>query len=297
MADYLSIDIGGTFIKYALLNDQKHLHGHQKIATKENNDHDILEQVDSIISSVTKHTDIRGVGISTAGIVDREKGEIIYAGPTIKNYKGTNFKSHVSRRFQLPIHVENDVNAALIGELWQGVAQKENDVFCITLGTGIGGAYYHHKLLDGAHHQAHSVGYLLYDPITQTNFESRASTSALNRLIEREMGKGISTKEVFDKAKLGEDHYISIIEAWSKEVAKGLAQIILMVDPTSILIGGGISRQGTYLLDHIQKQLPHFLPKGFLKTELKIAQLYNDASLYGAVYPFFKEETVHVTRS
>ncbi|MFJ7744672.1 ROK family protein [Peribacillus sp. NPDC097295] len=288
MADYLSIDIGGTFIKYALLNDQKQLHGHQKIATKENDDHAILKQVESIISSVSEHTDISGVGISTAGIVDREKGEIIYAGPTIKNYKGTAFKAHLSRLFHLPVSVENDVNAALIGELWQGAAQNENDVFCITLGTGIGGAYYHNKIIDGAHHLAHSVGYLLYNPNTQTNYESRASTSALNRMIEGELGEGISTKKVFEKAKLGEDQSLAIIEAWSKEVAKGLAQIILMVDPTCILIGGGISRQGTYLLDHIQKQLPIFLPNGFVKTELKIAQLYNDASLYGAVYPFFQ---------
>ncbi|MGE7602456.1 ROK family protein [Peribacillus sp. NPDC097675] len=294
MADYLSIDIGGTFIKYALLNEQKHLHGHQKIATKENNDNDILEQVESIISSVSEHTEIRGVGISTAGIVDREKGEIIYAGPTIKNYKGTAFKAHLSQKFHLPISVENDVNAALIGELWQGAAQKENDVFCITLGTGIGGAYYHNKIMDGAHHQAHSVGYLLYDPNTQSNYESRASTSALNRMIEEELGNGVSTEEVFEKAKLGEEPYLTLIESWSKEVANGLAQIILMVDPACILIGGGISRQGTYLLDHIQKQLPQFLPNGFLKTKLKIAQLYNDASLYGAIYPFFKEEKVHV---
>ena len=288
MADYLSIDIGGTFIKYALLDDQKRLHGHQKIATKENIDHAILEQVESIIASVSADTVISGVGISTAGIVDREKGEIIFAGPTIKHYKGTAFKAHLSRKFPFPIHVENDVNAALIGELWQGAAQQENDVFCITLGTGIGGAYYHNHIMDGAHHQANSVGYLLYDPETKTNYETRASTTAINRMIEKEFGKDVSTEEVFERAKRGEDPYIALIESWSKEVAKGLAQIILLVDPTCILIGGGISRQGDFLLKHIQKQLTTYLPADFLKTELKIAQLYNDASLFGAVYPFFK---------
>lgn len=288
MADYLSIDIGGTFIKYALLDDQMQLHGHQKIATKENINHDILKQVESIISSVSTHTVISGIGISTAGIVDREKGEIIFAGPTIQNYKGTAFKAHLTRKFSFPITVENDVNAALIGELWQGAAQLKNNVFCITLGTGIGGAYYHNQIIDGTYHQANSVGYLLYDPATQTNYESRASTTALNRMIEKEFGKGVSTKEVFARAKLGEDTYLSLIETWSKEVARGLAQIILLVDPTCILIGGGISRQGDFLLKHIQKQLTTFLPNGFLKTEIKIAQLYNDASLFGAVYPFFK---------
>ncbi|MGE7780388.1 ROK family protein [Peribacillus sp. NPDC097264] len=288
MADYLSIDIGGTFIKYALLDDQKHLHGHQQVKTKENIDQAILKQVESIISAVSNETAINGVGISTAGIVDREKGEIIFAGPTIRDYKGTAFKAHLSRTFPFPISVENDVNAALIGELWQGAAQGENDVFCITLGTGIGGAYYHDGIMDGTHHQANSVGYLLYDPETKTNYEMRASTTALNRTIEKEFGKGVSTKEVFEKARLGEEPYIALIEAWSKEVARGLAQIILLVDPKCILIGGGISRQGDFLLNHIQKQLTTYLPTNFLKTEIKIAQLYNDASLFGAVHPFFK---------
>ncbi|GHI01122.1 ROK family protein [Neobacillus kokaensis] len=290
MAEYLSIDIGGTYIKYALIDDRKQLYGHHKVETKGNIDDAILKQVETIIAGVMEHTVISGIGISTAGIVDREKGEIIYAGPTIKNYIGTQFKSYLSRKFGLPVHVENDVNAALIGEVWQGAAKDEDQVFCITLGTGIGGAYYHQQIIDGYYHQAHSVGYLLYDPETKTNYEMRASTSALNQRIHQELGAEVSTADVFDRAKQGDDTCLSLIEAWSQEVAKGLAQIILLIDPKCILIGGGISRQGSYLLDHIQKQLPAFLPDHFLKTNIKIAELYNDAALFGAVYPFFKEE-------
>ncbi|MGM7723479.1 ROK family protein [Metabacillus sp. Hm71] len=290
MADYLAIDIGGTFIKYALLNDQMQLHGHRQIETKENINQAILKQVESIISHVADEVNISGVGISTAGIVDREKGEILYAGPTIKNYKGTAFKAYLSRKFHFPVHVENDVNAALMGELWLGAARNEKDVFCITLGTGIGGAYFHQEIMDGCHHQANSVGYMLYDPVTKTNYEARASTAALNMIIEKELGKGLSAKDVFDRARLGEGRCMSIIESWCKEVARGLAQIILLIDPESILIGGGISRQGEFLLTKIQTQVEQFLPDHFLKTEIKIAQLYNDAALYGAVYPFFKED-------
>lgn len=290
MAEYLSIDIGGTYIKYALIDDHKQLHGHGKVATKENVDQAILKQVETIIATVIESTSISGVGISTAGIVDRDKGEIIYAGPTIKEYKGTNFKTYLSSKFGLPVHVENDVNAALMGELWQGAAQEEDEVFCITLGTGIGGAYYHQHIVDGYFHQANSVGYLLYEPVTKTNYEMRASTSALNNRIREKIGEEVSAVEVFARAKQGDALCISLIESWSREVAQGLAQIILLVDPKCILIGGGISRQGDYLLRHIQTQLPAFLPANFLKTTIKMAQLYNNAALYGAVYPFFKGE-------
>lgn len=182
------------------------------------------------------------------------------------------------------------MNAALLGEGWKGAAQNQDHVFFITLGTGIGGAYYHHQLVDGFHHQANSIGYLLYNEETNTNYESRASTSALNQLIKNELGEGISAKTVFDRAKRGEEKCMSLIEFWSKEVASGLAQIIILTDPKCILIGGGISSQGDHLLKPIQKYVTQFLPNNFLKTELKIAQLYNNAALYGAVHPFFKEE-------
>ncbi|WP_188456614.1 ROK family protein [Virgibacillus oceani] len=290
MTVYLSIDIGGTYIKYAFINDGHELFGHQKIKTNENVDNAIRKQVEEIIDSASDVFTIKGVGISTAGIVDRERGKIIYAGPTIQDYAGTDFKSQLSRKFGLPIHVENDVNAALLGERWKGAAQGEDHVFCITLGTGIGGAYFHQQLVDGFHHQANSVGYLLYDEKTNTNYESRAATSALNRVIEQEVGKGIEAKEVFDRAKSGDKKCMAIIHSWASEVAKGLAQIIILIDPKCILIGGGISRQGEFLLKLVQEHVVQFLPKNFLITELKIAELFNDAALYGAVYPFFKEE-------
>lgn len=287
MAEYLSIDIGGTYIKYAFMSNHGELHDHKKVRTKENIDHALLKQVGDIVREATSNSTIEGVGISTAGIVDREKGEIIYAGPTIKDYQGTAIKAHLSRELNLPVHVENDVNAALLGERWKGAASNENDVFCITLGTGIGGAYYHHQLVDGDNNQANSVGYLLYDDKTKTNYETRASTSALMSMIKNKFGIDISTKDIFERAKRGDDVCVSIIETWSKEVAKGLAQIIILIDPKCIIIGGGISAQGDYLLNHIQKQVTQFLPNDFLKTEIKIAQLFNDAALYGAVYPFF----------
>ncbi|MGE6613475.1 ROK family protein [Peribacillus sp. NPDC076916] len=288
---YLSIDIGGTFIKFALIDEQQQLIHQQKTATKENLDHAILKQVEEIVINAMSRYTISGIGISTAGIVDRDKGRIIYAGPTIKNYRGTNFKKYISDTFHLPVHVENDVNAALLGERWKGAAMNDQDVFCITLGTGIGGAYYHEGLMVGSYHQANSVGYLLYDSETETNFEMKASTSALNARIQSELGDDLTAKQVFDRAKQGDNTCNTVIASWAREVAKGLAQIILIVDPSSIIIGGGISAQGPFLLKYIQQFIPQYLPINFMKTKIKVAKLGNDAALYGAVYPFFREES------
>ena len=290
MAKYLTIDIGGTYIKYALVDEQLHLIDKGKVATKRNMESAILQQVDEIIEKFLSVSSINGVGISTAGIVDRQKGEIVYAGPTIKNYKGTSFKKHIVEKFDLPVHVENDVNAALLGEIWKGAAQHHDQVYCITLGTGIGGAYYDEGIVDGYHLQAHSVGYLLYDPASKTNYEMRASTSALSRKVVKELGTDFTVQDAFDKAKLGDVSCTDMIRDWCKEVSRGISEIILLVDPSCIIIGGGISQQGDFLLHFIEEQVEEFLPSHFLKTEIKMAQLYNDAALYGAVYPFFKEE-------
>ncbi|WP_080872828.1 ROK family protein [Oceanobacillus timonensis] len=289
--NYVSIDIGGTFIKYSVLDANHVFQFQHKVETKENIDDAIYHQVEAIITDQMHNGSISGIGISTAGIVDRNKGEIIYAGPTIPNYTGTAFKKRLTKKFKLPVHVENDVNAAMLGEVWKGAAQGADNVYCLTLGTGIGGAHYdNQQIIDGAHLKADSIGYLLYDPETKLNYEARASTSALNHALKQKLGNTFHAEKAFELARSGDKDCYDTICQWAAEIAKGLAQIILMKDPAIILIGGGISRQGDYLLDLIKKQLNTFLPANFLNTELKIAQLYNDAALYGAVFPFFKED-------
>ncbi len=257
MANYLCIDIGGTFIKYALLDDKQQLVSSQKTPTKENIDQSIIKQVTAIATEYNVRFELDGIGISTAGIVNREQGEVVYAGPTIKAYRGTNFKQALAP-LNLPVHVENDVNAALLGERWKGAAVGLDNVFCITLGTGIGGAYFLDKLVDGAFFQANSVGYLVYGPNTKTNFEMRASTSALNHLIRTTFGAETTAKDVFDQAKQGDSLSEAVVIEWAREVAAGLAQIILIADPSCIIIGGGISEQGDFLLGHIKKHIPSF---------------------------------------
>ncbi len=288
---YLAVDIGGTFIKYALVDDNQKITVKDKVRTSDNRNDGILRQVESIVrEKLESGENIRGIGISTAGIVDRKKGEIIYAGPTIPNYKGTPFKEHLTENFKLPVHVENDVNAALLGEMWKGAGRDKDSVFCITLGTGIGGAYYNGGLNSGAHNQANAVGYLLKDS-SGLNYEQRAATSALKEKLRRVHGADMETEVLFEYARRGEEPSLSIVNDWAREVAEGLAQIIILFDPAYLIIGGGISQQGDFLLDTIEKHIESFLPPDFLKTQLKIAELFNDASLYGALYPFWSTES------
>lgn len=290
MKHYLAIDIGGTYIKSAIFDEQQNMYDHDQVKTKENIDNAIVGQLKHIIDRTSANEVINGIGISTAGIVDREGGKIVYAGPTIPNYAGTNLKQELSDVYGLPVCVENDVNATLLGEIWKGAGRGQNHIFCLTLGTGIGGAYYEDGIMDGVHAQANAIGYLLYEEATQTNYEMRASTSALNTLIQQQYGVDTDAEEVFHLAKTGDSRSNKVIKTWTKEIAKGLAQIILIKDPSCIIIGGGVSAQGRHLLDPIEYNLKQFLPPSFLKTETKAAKLANHAALYGAIYPFFERE-------
>lgn len=288
MSYYLAIDIGGTFVKYGKVDTKGNLLFKNQIATPLNENEAILNKVKEIITLIIEGEGLPlGIGISTAGVVNSETGEIIYAGPTIPNYLGTNFKTSLEAKFAIPVHVNNDVKAALLGEQWQGAAKGKMDVYCITLGTGIGGAYFHDQLVTGTSFKAGEVGYLLYEKETKTNYEERASTSALKIRADKELGTSVNLIELFEKARANDPDANRIIDAWTNDIAEGLAQIIILLDPQLLLIGGGVSKQGDFLLGKIEQQMENFLPKDFSKTVLKCTQLGNDAALYGAVSNYF----------
>src|SRR5699024_12097860 len=133
-------------------------------------------------------------------------------------------------------HVTNDVDSALLGEIWRANHPLDEAVFCLTLGTGIGGAYYKQGLQSGAHLQAHSIGYLLYDEADETTYEMRASTSALNDMIAKDLSPDLSTIDFFDLAKANDPAALAILRSWANEVARGIAQTILIIDHERIII-------------------------------------------------------------
>jgi predicted NBD/HSP70 family sugar kinase len=286
---YLAIDVGGTFIKYGKVDGNGKLLSKKQVTTPFNEQNAIINRVEKIVmKAIADEGQPLGIGISTAGVVDTVLGEVIYAGSTIANYDGTNFKQHLETAFSIPVIVNNDVNAALLGEQWQGAARGQSDVYCITLGTGIGGAYFHNKLVTGTGSKAGEVGYLLYDQQTNTTYEQRASASALNERAVQELGKSINLIDLFASAKEHDLKSNKIIDMWACDVAEGLAQIIIIVDPKLLLIGGGISHQGDFLLNKIERYIDHFLPENFNQTELRCTALGNDAALLGAVSNYFK---------
>lgn len=293
MRQFISLDIGGTDIKYGIINDKGEIFSRSSYST------DIQKGITNLVSNIknivrTLLQDgclISGIGISTAGVVNPSTGEIIYAGPTMPGYTGTNLKGHLEKEFRIPVIIDNDVNAAALGEAWVGAGRSIDTFFCMTLGTGIGGAFVINKeLYRGKNFRGGEIGYMGKQNQNDKRYEEKAATSALIKNAERVLNmENIDGQTIFERAKSGNPKYEIIVRDWVEEIAKGIADIICVLDPGVIIMGGAVSQQGKYLMDQIKDGLPSYLPAIFVSsTVLKPAECGNAAGMLGAVYPFVK---------
>lgn len=282
--NYLAFDVGGTSIKYGIIDSALQIIDSGKQPTNHNQDQAIIKTLTTVSSQLLKKYHFAGIGISTAGRVGHH-GEIIYAGPTIKDYQGTQLKKVLEQTTDLPVHVMNDVDAALMGEVLRGNVDRQQSTYCVALGTGIGGAFYvNGQLFSGAHGLANSVGYLDYDPQSKATFESQSSTLALQHQLE---AVHVSVPEAFQRAREGQAKFVKIIHEWCQRLGHQLAQICLLLDPDQILIGGAVSQQGDFFIDRIKAAVHEFLPAGLDNVEIQATTLQDRAQLFGAVSPFF----------
>ena len=209
MKKYISIDIGGTAIKYGLIDENANILEKYEIETnaQKGGEH-ILNEVVKIVENFVKENQnekIMGVCISTAGVVDTKKGSIYHASDLIPNYIGINFKNTIKEKFSLPCQVENDVNCAGLAEYKSGASKDSSVCLTLTIGTGIGGCgIVDGKIIHGANGSAFEVGYM---NIRDDKFENLGSAKVLVEKVAKEKKENISLwngKKVFENAKKGE---------------------------------------------------------------------------------------------
>ena len=159
---YVSIDIGGTAIKYGIIDGTGRILTRSEMRTEaEKGGPSILKKAVGIVQELKSKEEISGICISTAGMVDTEKGEIFYSAPLIPNYAGTRFKEVMEETFGIPCEVENDVNCAGLAESESGSAKGSSSTLMLTIGTGIGGCIVlDHKVFHGFSNSACEVGYM-----------------------------------------------------------------------------------------------------------------------------------------
>lgn len=273
----LCFDIGGTSIKYAIIENEK-IEDINSIKTRKNKfENYILEDVINVIS---RYNNIDVIGISTAGVVNSNTGEIIFAGPTIPNYTGTKIKKSIEEKFNIPCFVENDVNSAAYGEYIY--SKSKSPMFCMTVGTGLGGALIiDDKIYSGSSYMACEIGYI---PFKDKTLQDYASTTFLVDYVSKKLDKKVNGLYIFENAKKGNKLCIEAINNLVDNLSFGIVNIIYTLNPSKIIIGGGITAQKEYLEPLIINSVNKKLINKKFNTTIELAKLENKAGLYGIYY-------------
>jgi len=289
MKNYICIDVGGTSIKYGIVNEKLDFLVTNEVDTEaEKGGQNILNKIMSIVSNYKNECKIEGICISTAGMVDCKKGEIIYSSPLIPNYIGTKIKDVVEEKFNIQCEVENDVNCAALAEHFAGGSKGSNISLCLTIGTGIGGAIIiNNEVYHGAFGSGGEVGYM---NMMGSTFQEMGASSVLVKKVAKMKNiseKDINGKYIFDKAKGGDNDCIKAIDDLVEVLGQGIANICYIINPEVVVLGGGIMTQKEYLYDKIRSSMDkHLIPFIGGKTKLEFAVNENRAGMLGAYFNF-----------
>lgn len=288
---YFSIDIGGTNIKYGIIDDQGELVFHKNVKTPDNKD-DFLNLIKAIVQE--NLSNIQGVGISVPGKVNVQTGTVFYGG-ALPFLDKVSFKDELEGTFQIPVAVENDAKSGASAELWLGSLKDVNNGAIITLGTGVGGGIVlNHQLLHGSHYQAGELSYMSLGTDTSKMSNLVGLSGSAVHMIE-ECAKVLNLTDehdgvaVFDAINNGNQQVTKIFSNYCDVIATVILNIQSVVDLETIAISGGISAQ-PIVVEKINKAYLRLLdPNPLLKAQIEIpniiqAHFKSDANLYGAVY-------------
>lgn len=283
----LVFDIGGTSIKYGSCVDDVL---QEIFETPTNAKLGGQHIIDTLISLIEKESDYDAIGISTAGQVNADEGYIIYANQNIPNYTGMQIRQILEERFHVPVAMENDVNAAALGEAYYGAGKEYDSFLCLTYGTGVGGAIIENKeVYHGSSFSAAEFGAIVThseERLQGTDFfdgcyERYASTTALVRMAQEYDIALDSGREIFQH--LDDPMVMSILDKWVDEIMLGLSTLTHIFNPKCIVLGGGIMAQPLILEKIIEKKASFIMPS-FSHVNILSAELKNSAGLLGAYH-------------
>lgn len=310
---YLGIDLGGTNIATAVVDENYKIIGTGKAKTNaprpvEDIANDIFNaSLLAIESANLTLDDIAEVGVGTPGSVNTKEGVVGYAANL--GFFNTPLKAILEEKFGRSVYVENDANAAAYGELIAGAGKGVNSFIAITLGTGVGGGVIENgNILSGFDYAGGELGHMVIVKDGEQCscgrkgcFEAYASATALIRQTKEAMQKNTSSKmwelvggdiekvngrTSFDGMRAGDETAKEVVRNFCEYVGCGLANIINIFQPEIICIGGGISKEGEVLVAPIREYVygEVFSRKGAKQTQIKAAELGNDAGIIGAAF-------------
>lgn len=291
------IDVGGTFIKIGKFSNNLLINKYSLNTIISDNHMDIINQIKDIIIETIEDDELIGIGVAVPGPV--KDGNVLGA-QNIK-WEFVPLKSIFELLFpNVKIAILNDANAATLGEWCYGAGKKATNMVMLTLGTGVGGGIIvNGKIIEGVNGSAGELGHIKIYP-----YNGRRCTCGLEGCLEtytsavgivktaKEEKEGkltilnnyeiLASKIIFDSAKNGDSVSLKIVDKTAYYLAVGIASICDILNPESVVIGGGVSKAGDFFLEKIKAYYEKLVFYSIRDTEIKLATLYNDAGIYGA---------------
>ena len=302
---YCVFDIGGTKILLYLIDGAKRvLHKERFPTPAQCTPEQMIEFINrsaaaSLARAGLPSTDLAGLGICIAALLDYEKG-VVHQSPNLGWYAAVPLREMLQQSWNCPVYLDNDANAAVLGEVAYGAARGHRNAIYITISTGIGGGLYlDGKVFRGSGGFAGEVGHI--KPFGQGRrcgcggmdcLEAWASGGAIARMAkelcdEKEQGGTITTAWVFDQAQGGNPLARSIIEQALQNISTGLANLVTLLNPSCLVIGGGVVASREDFLEQIRARVYELAvaPAVHISTvEIKAAQLGSEAGIWGLYY-------------
>lgn len=281
-----ALDIGGTSIKSGIWDGAQVSELREWDTNAKEGGARLMERAVEILES---YRPFDAIGISTAGQVDTGAGAIYYANDNIPGYTGMEVRRILEDAFHVPVTVENDVNAAAVGEAQFGAAKGQPDFLCLTYGTGVGGAVViGGQVYTGSTWSGGSFGGILIHPEDVRGdveysgcYEKYASTTGLVRLAMETDPSLTNGRAIFEA--FGRPEVRAVVDRWVGEIVNGLVSLVHIFNPSLLVLGGGVMAQ-PYVLEQVQTRLMPRISPGFRGVKVVRASLGNQAGLMGAAY-------------
>jgi len=293
-------DLGGTYLRVALVSASGKIHKQHKQRTPKGESPDYV--VDALVSAA-RNWDVGAIvaaSIMAPGAVDNQNAVVVQA-PNLPSLTNFPLKAVLEERLGWPVVLENDANAAAVGEMWLGAARGCRDVVSVTLGTGVGGGVIlDGQLWRGAHGSAGEIGHTTVDPFGGLKckcgntgcLELFASATAIVRMTREKLSQfpqsilkteELTAEQVYDAGREGDELALMVFKRFGTYLGIGLANLINIVDPEIIVIAGGVVNGWELFARDMQQEVNERAVRSTAKqVKIAAAQCGDNAGLLGA---------------
>lgn len=287
----IGIDLGGMSAKIGLCDGEKVVRS-ARIPTGGDTDFDELtEKIAEEISALAGKDEYDFAGISSCGLIDCARGAVVYSNNI--RWENKPFAQALERLTGKPVAIANDAKCAALAEAVYGAGRGETRVCLLTLGTGVGGGFVADGRLASGSVYADADGIFGHVLVERNGrqctcgrrgcLEAYASATAVMKAYGERTGLKRTAKEIFDAARLGGETERGIVEEFVGYLSDGIADIVNVLRPRIVVIGGGLSGAADVFMENLSRSVNEKIYGGkFLPVKLAAAKLGNDAGMIGA---------------